>query len=87
MFAGYVFLRGDERACDVTLRTGVTVRIIDVEDQRLLAAQLEQIRSLQKAGASFNVYEELLPDDVVTITEGPFRGSEARSCAAGGAIA
>lgn len=74
LFSGYVFFRGAERASDVALRSGVAVRIIDVEDQRLLGTQLEQIRSLQLAGASFENYEELLPDDVVTITEGPFRG-------------
>jgi transcription antitermination factor NusG len=74
LFAGYVFFRGADRARDVATRSGVTVRIIDVDDQRLLGAQLEQIRSLQLAGASFEVYEELLPNDAVTITEGPFRG-------------
>jgi len=74
LFAGYLFFRGGDRACDVALRSGVTAGIIDVEDQRLLGAQLEQIRELQLAGASFTVYEDLLPDDVVSITEGPFRG-------------
>jgi transcription antitermination factor NusG len=74
LFPGYVFFRGADRAYDVALRSGVTVSIIDVDDQRLLGSQLEQIRNLQLAGASFEVYDELLPDDVVTITEGPFRG-------------
>lgn len=74
LFAGYVFFRGAGRACDAALRSGITARIIDVEDQDLLGAQLEQIRRLQLAGASFEVYEELLPNDIVTITEGPFRG-------------
>jgi transcription antitermination factor NusG len=74
LFAGYVFLRGTEVARDVALRSGVTVRIIDVDDQELLGAQLEQIRRLQLAGASFEVYEELLVNDLVRITEGPFRG-------------
>jgi transcription antitermination factor NusG len=74
LFAGYVFFRGDERARNVALRSGVTVGIIDADDQELLAAQLGQIRTLQLAGASFSVFEELVPDDVVTITEGPFRG-------------
>lgn len=74
LFAGYVFFRGGDRARDVAMRSGVIARIIDVEDQELLGAQLEQIRRLQLAGASFEVYEELAPDDVVTITEGPFRG-------------
>jgi len=74
LFAGYVFLRGAGDARDVALRSGVTVRIIEVDDQELLGSQLEQIRRLQLAGASFEVYEELLPSDLVTITEGPFRG-------------
>lgn len=74
LFAGYVFFRGDDRARDVAVRSGVTANMIAVDDQELLGAQLEQIRRLQLAGASFHVYEELVPNDVVTIGEGPFRG-------------
>lgn len=74
LFAGYVFLRGDERARQLALRSGVTAQMIAVDDQELLGGQLEQIRRLQLAGASFEVYEELAPNDVVTIAEGPFRG-------------
>jgi hypothetical protein len=74
LFGGYLFFRGGESARDAALRSGVVARIIDVEDQGLLGSQLEQIRRLQLAGASFAVYDELLPDDVVTITDGPFRG-------------
>lgn len=74
LFAGYVFFRGDGRARGLAVRSGVTVQIIDAEDQELLAAQLGQIRSLQLAGASLSVYEALAPDDVVKITDGPFRG-------------
>ena len=74
LFAGYVFFRGDDGARDVAVRSGAAVRIIDTDDQELLAAQLGQIRALQLAGASFSVCEELGPNDVVTITEGPFCG-------------
>jgi len=74
LFAGYVFVRGDERARQAALRSGVTAQMIPVHDQNLLAAQLEQIRRLQLAGASFEVYDELAPNDAVTIAEGPFRG-------------
>jgi transcription antitermination factor NusG len=74
LFAGYVFFRGGQRARDAALRSGVVAQIIDVDDQALLHAQLEQIRRLQLAGASFEVYDELLPDDAVTIADGPFRG-------------
>jgi transcription antitermination factor NusG len=74
LFAGYVFFRGGESARDAAVRSGVVARIIDVEDQELLTAQLSQIRRLQLAGAAFEVYDELSPNDVVTITDGPFRG-------------
>ena len=74
LFAGYVFFRGTDRAVSVVLRSGVTANMIAVGDQKLLTAELEQIRRLQLAGASFEVYEDLQPADVVTITEGPFRG-------------
>src|SRR5258706_14816515 len=74
LFPGYVFFRDSTRGCDVALRSGVTVQIIEVEDQVLLGAQLAQIRHLQLTGASFEVYEELAPDDVVSIMTGPFRG-------------
>jgi transcription antitermination factor NusG len=74
LFPGYVFLRGEEPARQIALRSGVAANMIPVDDQELLTAQLEQIRRLQLAGASFEVYEELVPNDVVTIAEGPFRG-------------
>jgi transcription antitermination factor NusG len=74
LFTGYVFFRGDGFARQAALRSGVTVSVIDVEDQELLGGQLAQIRLLQLAGASFHIYEQLLPNDAVKITEGPFRG-------------
>lgn len=74
LFAGYVFFRGIDHAMSVVLRSGVTANMIEVGDQTLLSAELQQIRRLQLAGASFEVYEDLQPDDVVTITQGPFRG-------------
>ena len=74
LFAGYLFFRGGDAARDAVLRHAAVARVIDVDDQELLTAQLEQIRRLQLAGASFEIYEELVPEDPVTITEGPFRG-------------
>jgi transcription antitermination factor NusG len=74
LFGGYVFFRGAAEVSKKVLRSGAAVRIIGVDDQELLGAQLEQIRLLQLEGASFNVYEELLPNEIVSITDGPFRG-------------
>ena len=74
VFAGYVFFRGGAKARDIAIRSGVVVSILDVEDQDLLHSELEQLRRLQLAGASLIPVEELLPGEVVRITEGAFAG-------------
>jgi transcription antitermination factor NusG len=78
LFPGYVFFRGSAGQRDLVTRNDVTVRVIDVEDQALIGAELQQIRALQLAGASLIPIEELAPDDPVRITEGPFRGYSGR---------
>jgi transcription antitermination factor NusG len=74
LFPGYVFLRCEESARDAVFRSGLVVRLLDVRDQDLLDGELRQLRSLQLAGASLAPYERLVPGDLVTITDGPFRG-------------
>jgi transcription antitermination factor NusG len=74
LFAGYVFFRGGLQTRDVLIRSGVTVSIIEVEDQQLLHSELEQLRRLQLAGASLVPVEELVPGEVVRIAEGAFAG-------------
>ncbi len=74
VFTGYVFFRGGAKARDLAIRSGVVVSILDVEDQQLLHAELEQLRRLQLSGASLIPIEEILPGEMVRITEGAFAG-------------
>jgi transcriptional antiterminator RfaH len=74
LFAGYVFFRGDAAARQTALRSNVVARLIEVEDQGLLEAELHQIRQLQLAGASLIPVEEFAAGDAVRIGEGAFAG-------------
>jgi transcription antitermination factor NusG len=78
LFPGYVFLRCDAGARDAVFRSGLVVRLLEVRDQVLLDGELRQLRSLQIAGASLTPYEQLVPGDLVTIADGPFRGHRGR---------
>jgi transcription antitermination factor NusG len=74
LFSGYVFFRGDRSTRDLTVRSNLTVCLIDVPDQALLQDELQQIRRLQVAGASLVPLEEFLPGESVRIGEGAFAG-------------
>ena len=58
LFGGYVFFRGDAAARQTALRSNVVARLIEVDDQALFNGELQQIRKLQLAGASFIPVEE-----------------------------
>src|SRR6266511_226081 len=47
LFPGYLFARGGSKEREASWRSDVAVNLITVTDQRLLAAQLEELRSLQ----------------------------------------
>jgi len=74
LFGGYVFFRGDAAARQTALRSNVVARLIEVDDQALFNGELQQIRKLQLAGASFIPVEEFVPGDAVHIAEGAFAG-------------
>ena len=74
LFPGYVFVRPSRIRRELIWRSNVTANLIDVPDQEQLAEELQQIRRLQLAGASFEPFDELLPGDPVQITEGVFSG-------------
>jgi len=78
LFPGYVFLRCEPAARAAAFRSGLVVRLLDVSDQELLHEELRQLRSLQEAGAILTPFEPLVPGDVVTIADGPFRGCRGR---------
>jgi transcription antitermination factor NusG len=74
LFSGYVFLRRTEQTRPVLWSSGVVMRVIPVEDQKILDEELRQIRALQEAGATLTPQPDFAPGDRVRITEGVFSG-------------
>lgn len=74
LFPGYVFFRAPLPVRGLIWRSNVAASLLEVPDQESFGAELEQIRRLQLAGASFEVQPEILPGDPVQILEGAFRG-------------
>ena len=78
LFTGYVFVRPPAGTRDVIWRSNVAASVIDVADQALLGEELQQIRALQAAGATFKPYRVLAEGDAVRIAEGVFAGYTGR---------
>lgn len=78
LFPGYLFLRGDPASRAAAFRSHLVVRMLEVRDQDLLHGELRQLRALQDGGASFVPYSRIVPGDIVTVAEGPFRGYRGR---------
>ena len=78
LFPGYVFLRSDAAQRDIVWRSGAAANVLEVADQDQLRAELEQIRRLQIAGASFEPLVSFAPGDAVRITGGVFSGYSGR---------
>jgi transcriptional antiterminator RfaH len=76
LFSGYVFIRRTNETRQTLWSSAAVARVIPVEDQPLLDAQLRQIRSLQEAGAVLLVRREIVAGDAVRILDGAFQGYE-----------
>lgn len=74
LFPGYVFVRAPGAKQELVWRSNLAASLIEVTDQARLGEELEQIHRLQQAGASFEVFDELVAGDPVRITEGAFSG-------------
>jgi transcription antitermination factor NusG len=74
IFGGYVFHRAPQVQSDLLWRSNVVASLINVIDQELLNDELEQIRSLQLRGASFEPYDDLAEGETVRIASGVFAG-------------
>jgi transcription antitermination factor NusG len=74
LFPGYVFACGGRALGQALWSLGAIVRILEVDDQELLAAELAQIRRLQESGAVLVPRPDLSLGDRVRITEGVFSG-------------
>lgn len=76
LFNGYVFLFGTESARVSTLATNRVSRILPVEDQQQLRADLTQIQRLIASDAPLTVERRLTPGQAVRIKSGPLSGLE-----------
>src|SRR5688500_2416192 len=70
LFPGYVFVRPPAGSKNLVWRSEVAAQVIVVDDQVKLGSELEQIRSLQLAGASFIPRTEFAPGDAVRVSDG-----------------
>lgn len=74
LFPGYVFVRPASSNRIVIWQCNVAASVLDVPNQQQLTSELQQIRALQAAGASFVPVRGYQEGDSVRITEGAFRG-------------
>jgi len=74
LFPGYLFFRSAGEGRHHVVRSPATASIIDVADQITLTEELRQLRTLQLAGASLRLVDELVPGDSVRVREGVFSG-------------
>jgi transcription antitermination factor NusG len=78
LFPGYVFLRGDHQVRLVALETNLVARVLIVEDQLQLHADLARVYHLMTAGAPLTPEERLDPGTLVEIINGPLVGLEGK---------
>jgi len=76
LFAGYVFLFGDEVQRYHAKCTGYISRCIEVSDAQQLTEDLGQIHRLIEMGAPLTAEERLVPGMLVRIRSGAFAGFE-----------
>ena len=76
LFAGYVFLFGDEAERTRILTTNRVLRMLQVNDPQQLVHDLQQLRQLIVADAPLTVESRLAPGNLVRVRKGPFGGLE-----------
>jgi len=59
LFPGYVFLCGDDRACEVAWRTNRVAKVLRVADQEKFRAELWHIYRVVESGRSVDLYPAL----------------------------
>lgn len=74
LFPGYVFFRGDGGDRRRAVESNVIARVLEVEDQDRIHRELEDIRRLEAAGASFMPCTEFVAGDHVRVVHGPLAG-------------
>lgn len=76
MFAGYLFLYGDEEERVASLKTNRVAQVLAVQDQQRLTHDLRQVERLTASGAALCVESKLTPGRRVIVTGGSLAGLE-----------
>ncbi len=76
LFAGYVFLRGDEGDRHAAMTTNCVSRCLSVPNAERLVLDLRRIRQAIESGAPITPQDKLEPGKVVRIRSGPLEGLE-----------
>jgi transcriptional antiterminator RfaH len=76
LFAGYIFMHGDEDARLHALETNLIARCLPVPDQRRLHQDLAHVYHLVTSEAAMTPEDRLLPGTKVEIRHGPLAGLE-----------
>ncbi len=76
LFAGYIFLHGDDQARIHALETNLVARWLPVADQPRLHADLARVYRLVTSEAAVSPEDRLQPGTPVEITHGPLAGLE-----------
>jgi transcriptional antiterminator RfaH len=74
LFPGYLMLHGDNQSRLQALETNLVVRVLAVEDQEQLQADLAGVYSMIASGVSLEAEERLIPGTPVEIVSGPLAG-------------
>lgn len=76
LFAGYVFLQGDNDARYQAVCSGNILKAHPIPDSAALVADLRQIRDLIDLGAPLTLESRLEPGEMVRVRSGAFAGYE-----------
>jgi transcriptional antiterminator RfaH len=78
LFPGYLFLYGDSQARLTALETNLVARVLPVEDQPQLQADLMRVHRLIRSDTPLTPEARLEPGTRVAITSGPLAGLEGK---------
>jgi transcription termination/antitermination protein NusG len=76
LFPGYVFLRGDEGACDIARRTNRVAHILHVDNQTQLHTELKQVQAALASGEPVALFPALQTGQRCRMSGGPLKGLE-----------
>jgi transcriptional antiterminator RfaH len=76
LFTGYVFLFGNDEERVAALTTNRISRILRVQDQGMLAYELQQLSRVISADVPLKIEQQLAAGDRVRVTSGPMEGAQ-----------